>query len=210
MKRANNLISEQDFFALRRLKIPVKKHGLLTEPEEEIKRRPVATTSLISFDAGPSFSNNPSSATLGIHRSTNDVYHLPDEDDNFDESRENVNLLSPKTSDGMVHKESIIDSNDTSKFLKSVDKEIRKTIKMNNRIGIEKNEILQEVVSSLGSVGYRPLPLPKSKTKECDGANWGIKWSTLLIVCIVVLIVFFVFVGLVLPTLKPAKSSDHS
>ncbi|XP_078283424.1 lysM and putative peptidoglycan-binding domain-containing protein 4 [Rhinoraja longicauda] len=39
LKRVNNLIKDQDFFALKTIKIPVKKHGLLTEAQEEAKRR---------------------------------------------------------------------------------------------------------------------------------------------------------------------------
>uniref|UniRef100_UPI00398ECA39 lysM and putative peptidoglycan-binding domain-containing protein 4 n=1 Tax=Pristiophorus japonicus TaxID=55135 RepID=UPI00398ECA39 len=39
LKRVNNLIREQDFFALKTIKIPVKKHSLLTEAHEEAKRR---------------------------------------------------------------------------------------------------------------------------------------------------------------------------
>ncbi|XP_072134365.1 lysM and putative peptidoglycan-binding domain-containing protein 4 [Mobula birostris] len=39
LKRVNNLIKDQDFFALKTIKIPVKRHGLLTEAQEEAKRR---------------------------------------------------------------------------------------------------------------------------------------------------------------------------
>ncbi|XP_069766457.1 lysM and putative peptidoglycan-binding domain-containing protein 4 isoform X1 [Narcine bancroftii] len=39
LKQANNLIQDQDFFALKAIKIPIKKHGLLTEAQEEAKRR---------------------------------------------------------------------------------------------------------------------------------------------------------------------------
>ncbi|XP_072326900.1 lysM and putative peptidoglycan-binding domain-containing protein 4 [Scyliorhinus torazame] len=39
LKRVNHLIREQDFFALKTIKIPVKKHSLLTEAHEEAKRR---------------------------------------------------------------------------------------------------------------------------------------------------------------------------
>ncbi|XP_067873884.1 lysM and putative peptidoglycan-binding domain-containing protein 4 [Heterodontus francisci] len=39
LKRVNHLIGEQDFFALKTIKIPVKKHSLLTEAHEEAKLR---------------------------------------------------------------------------------------------------------------------------------------------------------------------------
>lgn len=37
IKRVNNLIKEQDMYALKSIKIPVKKHGLLTETNSEFK-----------------------------------------------------------------------------------------------------------------------------------------------------------------------------
>ncbi|XP_076847438.1 lysM and putative peptidoglycan-binding domain-containing protein 4 isoform X2 [Brachyhypopomus gauderio] len=36
IKRVNNLIKDQDLYALKSIKIPVKKHGLLTEPGAEV------------------------------------------------------------------------------------------------------------------------------------------------------------------------------
>ncbi|KAM9329621.1 lysM and putative peptidoglycan-binding domain-containing protein 3 [Gastrophryne carolinensis] len=40
LKRANNLINEQDFFALRTIKIPVKRFSLLTDPQFSTKGKP--------------------------------------------------------------------------------------------------------------------------------------------------------------------------
>ncbi|XP_071952391.1 lysM and putative peptidoglycan-binding domain-containing protein 3-like [Antedon mediterranea] len=39
LKRINNLLQDQDFYALSKIKIPVKRYGLLTEIKEEEKRR---------------------------------------------------------------------------------------------------------------------------------------------------------------------------
>ncbi|XP_035660328.1 lysM and putative peptidoglycan-binding domain-containing protein 4-like [Branchiostoma floridae] len=39
LRRANNLMSDQDFHALKFIKVPVKRHGLLTAREEEDRRR---------------------------------------------------------------------------------------------------------------------------------------------------------------------------
>uniref|UniRef100_H2YN33 LysM domain-containing protein n=1 Tax=Ciona savignyi TaxID=51511 RepID=H2YN33_CIOSA len=146
IKRANNLINEQDFYGLRTIKIPVKRHGLLTEPEEESKRRPVTTSIGGKMDSA--------------------------------DSAENISLLSNSLSR--------VDKNDANKFLKKVDKEIRKTVRSSDVL--ERNEILEEVVSSLGSVGYRPLPLPGAKD-DCSGADWGVKWWVLLLGF---LVVFFI------------------
>ncbi|XP_072201873.1 lysM and putative peptidoglycan-binding domain-containing protein 4 [Excalfactoria chinensis] len=42
IKRVNNFIREQDLYALKSIKIPVKTHGLLTESSEELRPLPAA------------------------------------------------------------------------------------------------------------------------------------------------------------------------
>ncbi|XP_077988850.1 lysM and putative peptidoglycan-binding domain-containing protein 3-like [Glandiceps talaboti] len=44
LKRINNLITEQDFYRLKSVKVPIKRYGLLTELHEEERRRPNAAT----------------------------------------------------------------------------------------------------------------------------------------------------------------------
>ncbi|KAM9571933.1 lysM and putative peptidoglycan-binding domain-containing protein 4-like isoform 1-T2 [Salvelinus alpinus] len=44
IKRVNNLIQEQDIFALKSIKIPVKKHSLLTEANAELKETDPGTS----------------------------------------------------------------------------------------------------------------------------------------------------------------------
>ncbi|XP_028679145.1 lysM and putative peptidoglycan-binding domain-containing protein 4 [Erpetoichthys calabaricus] len=55
IKRVNNLIREQDMFALKSIKIPVKKHGLLTEANQEL-RDPKGATSSCVLDIDTSYS----------------------------------------------------------------------------------------------------------------------------------------------------------
>ncbi|KAI4897734.1 hypothetical protein NFI96_025893 [Prochilodus magdalenae] len=53
IKRVNNLIQEQDLYALKSIKIPVKKHGLLTETNSELRdpqQRPSLSLSTPPFD----------------------------------------------------------------------------------------------------------------------------------------------------------------
>ncbi|XP_005990190.1 lysM and putative peptidoglycan-binding domain-containing protein 4 [Latimeria chalumnae] len=44
IKQVNNLLKEQDLYALKSIKIPVKKHGILTESNKELKQPQIATT----------------------------------------------------------------------------------------------------------------------------------------------------------------------
>lgn len=65
IKRVNNFIQEQDMYALKSIKIPVKKHGLLTESNSELRKpqqRPsngVVSTNKQSNGAETSISGRP-------------------------------------------------------------------------------------------------------------------------------------------------------
>nr|CAB3263578.1 lysM and putative peptidoglycan-binding domain-containing protein 3 [Phallusia mammillata] len=187
IKRANNLITEQDFYALRIIKIPVKRHGLLTEPSEEQKRRSFATTSLTGkTTTDDKVDDEPAKSTH-----LDSVYHSVNGDFDSGDSLENLNLLDNQPKNIATFKNIAVERNDTSKYLKKVDKEIRKTVRKNDELHSERNEVLEEVVSSLGSVGYRPLLPPGShRHDDCDGSDWGLKWWVILICFVVVIIVF--------------------
>lgn len=96
----------------------------------------------------------------------------------INESDESSQLLNDRPS---PRRNSAIENNDTGKFLKSVDKEIRSTVKKAEN-QIDKNEILEEVVSSLGSVEFQSVPLPGAKSSaECDGSSWGLTWQMVMV-----------------------------
>ena len=205
IKRANNLITEQDFFALRHIKIPVKRHGILTEPSEESKRRSFATTSLGGC-AALAQSAHHASKTITVNGeavserfvvdTTSDVYTNCNGEVESGDSIENVSLMSTDSTTQLnLHKNFAVERNDTNKYLKKVDKEIRKTVRKNDELQSDKNEVLEEVVSSIGSVAYRPLLPPGSKADDCDGADWGFKWwAVLLTFAVVLLLLIFILV----------------
>ena len=168
IKRANGLITEQDFYALKTIKIPVKRHSMLTD---ERNRRADVETSLPSTSNATQLSSESSDCNESCQDSL-----LPQENGAHHKK-------------GKQSKEQLINKNDTSKYLNSVDKEIRKTVKKNSEVlSSEKNATLNEVVPTLGSIGFRQLAPPRS-SDECNGSDWGVKWWVLLL--------FFVAVSLV-------------
>lgn len=70
IKRVNNFIREQDLYALKSIKIPVKPHGLLTENGRELKQLPAAPsqTGLTVLDL-PEPDDGVSSSADGRHLS---------------------------------------------------------------------------------------------------------------------------------------------
>ncbi|XP_004703545.1 lysM and putative peptidoglycan-binding domain-containing protein 3 [Echinops telfairi] len=95
IKRVNNLISDQDFFALRSVKIPVKKFSLLTETLHPPKGRLASRPSSVPRDAGQQ-ETVPASESLSSSESAGSFLQEVDRDIEqivkcTDTKRENLN-----------------------------------------------------------------------------------------------------------------------
>ncbi|KAK3514554.1 hypothetical protein QTP70_021610 [Hemibagrus guttatus] len=83
LKRANNLLTEQDFFALRSIKIPVKKFSLFTETHSTaphkssspsgVRRVPEIPPSTGSADSSPSSSSSTDSVECFLQEKDKDI-----------------------------------------------------------------------------------------------------------------------------------------
>ncbi|XP_071424948.1 lysM and putative peptidoglycan-binding domain-containing protein 4 [Pithys albifrons albifrons] len=83
IKRVNNFIREQDLYALKSIKIPVKPHGLLTEGRQELRPPPPAPPGLTRAeppepqpDPGPADGRRLSEYFRGIDRSIQDAVRV--------------------------------------------------------------------------------------------------------------------------------------
>ena len=159
----------------------------MTEPEEEMKRRPAGSsqTTITTSSVQTQIADHDSAIMSEVY--------LNDSQD--EELSENQTLLQAHLS-SPSNKTTAVDHNDASKYLKTVDKEIRNMVKSVH--AAEKNETLEEVVSSLGSVGFQPLPVPAASAtiNECDGSMWGVTRSTVLLSIVFGLTLVGVFIVL--------------
>uniref|UniRef100_UPI00358FAF99 lysM and putative peptidoglycan-binding domain-containing protein 4-like isoform X2 n=1 Tax=Myxine glutinosa TaxID=7769 RepID=UPI00358FAF99 len=99
IKRANNLISEQDFYALRTLKIPVPRYGVMTEfLEEASRRKPCSTTSKWPLVNGPCHANDGSLMLedTAVHMADKPGAFLVEVDRNLEAIVRSADSLSPK------------------------------------------------------------------------------------------------------------------
>lgn len=163
IKRVNNLITDQDFFALRTIKIPVKKFSVLTETHSFPKSRQA--------------------------------------------SRSASTLYSTETPDASQAAEPF-STETVGNFLKEVDRDIEQIVKCN----ATKRENLNEVVSALSTQQLNFEPDGKSiKRKDPHyGADWGIRWSTAVVIMVVVVIITPVFYLLYYEVLAKVDVSHHS
>ncbi|XP_067664945.1 lysM and putative peptidoglycan-binding domain-containing protein 3-like [Haliotis asinina] len=182
LKRINNLIRDQDFYALRKIKVPIKRFGLLSEVIEEEKKKS---------------SRGKISAELNSTSFTEETGPLVD---NYEDPESSHDLSDPDTQMKIIRTLSIRDninsqSREAENFLKNMDKDLSK---MKQSRG-DRNS-LDEVISVLTNKTF--YPLERKKSQMYDGTDCGMSFraiiTTVIVLCIVIPIVLgtvYHFVG---------------
>lgn len=170
IKRANSLLTEQDFFALRSVKIPVRRFSVLTE----------------THNTGPIISASPSGAR-----------RLP-------QISPVISLPSESSTDSSSSTDSV------EGFLQEKDKDIERLVKSTGPSRSSLNEVvssltLQQEELLLREVEYKPT----QRKDPYYGADWGMRWSTAVVIMLVVGIVTPVFYLLYYEVLMKADVSHH-
>ena len=161
LKQANNLYTDQEFYALRKLKVPIRPNGVLSEALEEQKRRP---TPLNLQDNH--FQASGSGETADLHC---------DDTSEADESECEVRTLSIR---------SALDS--PNSFLRHMDNDIKKICQSTS----VRKDNLEEVARTLTVNCIRPLKKQERNHGTFCGLGWkGFLVVALLVAVLVPLIV---------------------
>jgi len=166
LKQANNLIRDQDFFALTTIKVPVKRFSLITEliaeEESQASAKPVQ--------------NVP-------HTSTDPVFYNEANEDSDEDCQFLVRTLSiPRT--GRPGSE----SRAAQQFLANMDADIKRIVSSTN----SRKDSLDEVASTLTRQQIKPMSKSSVVGADC-GISW---WSVVVMVfCIGLLVpcLFFLY-----------------
>lgn len=172
LKRVNNLIRDQDFFALKSVKVPAKRHGLLLELAEQEKQQ----NGISKGACGKTEIDN----SIDISDVNYDEEEMVGSNDCNNEQEEiEVRTLSIRNTLSSQGKEA-------TEFLHNMDSDIK------NIVASTKNRLdsLEEVANVLTCRRIFPL---RQKKQQSWGADCGIRWWN------IVLIVFVI--GLVTPLL---------
>lgn len=164
LKRINNLIKDQDFFALRVLKVPMRRHGYLSEL---VKQEQNETARMVTH-------NHHNGATLPS-----------DSDIPSDAVCSDVDFSDPETQLRVMRTVSIRDNfskqgREANRFLKKMDKDLSKL----RQSTVTKQESLDEVISMLTNKSIYPLQSKKS----VNGADCGIRWWVIVLAAVSVAI----------------------
>ncbi|GFS13088.1 lysM and putative peptidoglycan-binding domain-containing protein 3 [Elysia marginata] len=183
LKRLNNLIQDQEFFGLKVLKVPMRKHGVLSE---EVAKH--ASTIKISS------SGHLRGAEAFSPTSDEDLYGSY-----FEDSDSHPDLSDPETQLKVMRTLSIRDNmssqgREAEKFLQKMDSDLAK-IKQDSR---KERESLSEVISVLTNKSFHPLESSRpGGSNKHNGADCGISWWSImvysLIVGIIVPILFLIY-----------------
>lgn len=160
LKRLNNLIRDQDFYALTVIKVPVKRFGLLTELIEEEKE--AKKLSKVPKD---------SSDVLEVMEA-NEINEDEDEIDDSDSRSLLIRKVSIRDAFGTQ-------SRDAASFLQKMDSDIHNIISSTKL----RMDSLEEVTKSLTCKRIHPL---QRQTSWLSGVDCGIRWWSALILFLVV------------------------
>ncbi|XP_045215419.2 lysM and putative peptidoglycan-binding domain-containing protein 3-like [Mercenaria mercenaria] len=183
IKRLNNLIRDQDFYALTSVKIPVKQHSFLVDQIQEDDKK-VGEKVLKTLER--SLSNGAACIDSGDEQSL----HYDSETDHT-----TTDLSDPDTQKQVIREISInkatrSQSKEAVKFLKDMDKDLSHILKTTRT---DRNS-LDEVISVLTHKSVTPLMMPqrkKSKYLECV-----IEWRTTVTILVLVAIIAPLAVGI--------------
>lgn len=176
IKRLNNLIRDQDFYALTSVKIPVKQHSFLVDKIKEDDR--LASEALTKSTVKRSLSNGAACVESADDQS---VYYDSETDPAAD-------LSDPDTQRQVIHKISISrvgrsQTREAQKFLKNMDKDLSHILKSTRT----ERSSLNEVISVLTRESVNPLAMPpKRKSKYMD---WAMEWRTTVVILVIISVV---------------------
>lgn len=168
LKRVNNIIRDQEFYALTSVKIPVKKHSFLVEQitkEEDIKTAGCSKEDVV----------RPKAVNGAAYFSADEAVDNTDNESAHDMSDpETQNLLIRKLSIGQTSRSQSKEARD---FLESMDKDLSKftSSKRTDR------DSLDEVISVLTNKSVHPL-VPPRKSRLND---YSISWKFLIVAALV-------------------------
>lgn len=195
IKRTNGLITEQDFYARKKIKIPVNRYSLLTIPEEKQRHQEEHEK---FFSVAPlrnsiaTLSNGATARTVETTLPSHNHSSIENDDNTpsdfgSSESLEDAPLLS------LSHGGERSPSLDANKYLKKLDKDIRKTVRKADLKNdqLQTNESLNEVLSSIQYYPVNPIAPNVKQRRHSNGADCGMQWWS-LILC------FFIVLGVII------------
>ncbi|XP_064608769.1 lysM and putative peptidoglycan-binding domain-containing protein 3-like [Liolophura sinensis] len=175
LKRINKLMQDQDFFALKSIKVPIKRYGLLTEMLEEQKK---TTSAAASANYLPKSRAN---GTAGGDRTDYVANDINEDSDNC--------LSDPEMQHLLIRTLSIRDninsqSKEAEEFLNSMDRDLQNIRKSTNSY----KPSLQAVTFTLTDKRIQPL---QKKSVDCT-PSWRQIILAVVVVAVVVPLIFIV------------------
>ncbi|KAL3867149.1 hypothetical protein ACJMK2_044372 [Sinanodonta woodiana] len=178
LKRANKLIQDQEFYALRRIKVPVKKHSFLTELVVDSKLSPTSSDrgSLQEYSNGAVCKESGSEEEEGGMAFARDSYDSDASNDLSDPEKQRLLIRTLSVSKAVQGQ-----GKEIREFLKNKDNDLAK-IQNSKR---SDRHSLDEVISVLTNKSNQPLPIKK----KIDGADCGIRWWSISLVALLVFVI---------------------
>lgn len=188
IRRVNNLYCDQDFFALKMVKIPVRENSALTEVEELEKRRRGAAAAAATV-TGTASSNQSSSTGDEMRLGGPGTYYRSDEESSCDADDEKGESDGPEYRDISI--QSALRwkcSNHT--VLEKLDEELQRAREEND----QRLMSLREVAVMLDSPAIYPVMSPKALSDRSllQSLDWRLMVGGFFVLVVILLVFFFV------------------
>lgn len=159
IKRINNLIRDQEFFALRKIKLPVKPFGLLTESAYH------ETNSTVEHH------QSPLCPTQSTEPNDCDISYSDGESETQELLVRTISIRDTLSSQGR----------EASEFLKKMDNDIKHIVSSST----SRLNSLEEVTESLTSKRIQPIQR-KSRWLKMNGTDCGMQWWSVVVLMFLV------------------------
>ena len=152
LKRINNLMKDQDFFALRVIKVPMKRHGLLSEIVEEENKQMSNGAKLTLNANGFEHTHSPEANETGDSSGSEELF---------------VRTLSIRDSLSDQGKQA-------ASFLQRMDKDLKSIVNSTK----SQKDSLEEVVQTMTCKRIYPL---QRQSSWLNGYDCGMRWWSVLL-----------------------------
>ncbi|CAL1542866.1 unnamed protein product, partial [Lymnaea stagnalis] len=171
IKRINNLIQDQEFYALKVIKVPMTKYGILSEQfgtQDQVLKHP------------RNVKNQSSNSFLSEDQDLLDHFNESDSQHDFSDPETQIKVLRTLS----IRDNLTSDDKEAEKFLQKMDEDLNK-LKQSSR---GERESLTEVISILTNKSIHPLETSKPISKG-NGADCGISWWSILIASLAIAVI---------------------
>ena len=184
IRRVNNLYSDQDFYALTTVKIPIREHGILTDPKAREKCRKNNVEEQYHSSGGATSDDLRLGGPTAYYKSDEERSSGDADDEVGDSDSPEVRDVSIQSALKWKHSQHAL--------LEKFDAELQR-VRDNTE---QRLANLNEVALTMTTPTIQPIITKKKETYESSLLSWNYDWRLMVLGGVVLMVIILVFAGL--------------